>query len=163
VTASTPKNIPTIVYDPFTQMTKNITISGAPTHTVDFQYSADNERILKNERQGTTNNNNVYIRGNNDYPITEKINTNNTLNDKIYIYSPTGLIAEKDGTATYFVIKDHLGSTRVLFRSVGIQYSTYDYSPFGTLMRSSINGDVVYRFTRQEYDSETALYNFHSQ
>jgi RHS repeat-associated protein len=163
MTASSPKNIPSITYDPFTQMTKNITITGTPTHTVNFQYSADNERILKNEKQGTTNNNNVYIRGNNDYPLTEKININNTLNDKIYIYGPSGLIAVKEGYFAYFVIKDHLGSTRVLFRSVGTYYSTYDYSPFGGLMRTSGNTDVLYKFTGQEYDNETALYNFRAR
>ncbi|MBL1156115.1 MAG: hypothetical protein D8M51_14455 [Ignavibacteriae bacterium] len=72
-------------------MVKAIAITGTTTHTVNFQYTADNERILKNEKQGTVNNNYVYVRGNNDYPITEKINTNNALADKIYIYGPTGL------------------------------------------------------------------------
>jgi RHS repeat-associated protein len=154
----------------FIQMTKSITVTGTSTHTVNFQYTADNERILKNEKQGTTNNSFLYIRGSNEYPVTEKINTNNTLTEKIYIYGPTGLIAfcecipsGKDATATYFVIKDHLGSTRLLFKSTGTQYTTYDYSPFGSLMRSSINGDVRYRFTGQEYDFETGLWNFRAR
>lgn len=43
------------------------------------------------------------------------------------------------------------------------QYTTYDYSPFGSLMRATINGDVDYRFTGQEYDSETGLYNFRAR
>ncbi|MBV6419610.1 MAG: hypothetical protein DAHOPDDO_00833 [Ignavibacteriaceae bacterium] len=163
ITASLPKGLNPLVYDPFTQMTKGITVSGTPTHTVNFQYTADNERILKNEKQATTNNLNLYIRGASEYPVIEKINTDNTLTDKIYIYGPTGLIAFKDATATYFVIKDHLGSTRILFRSTGTQYTTYDYSPFGSLMRSSISGDVVYKFTGQEYDSETGLYNFRAR
>lgn len=163
ITSSLPKGLNPITYDPFTQMTKSMTISGTPTHTVNFEYTADNERILKNEKQGTTNNNYVYVRGNNEYPITEKVNLINTLNDKIYIYGPTGLIAFKDGTATYFVIKDHLGSTRVLFKSTGSQYSTYDYSPFGSLMRATISGDVIYRFTGQEFDSEFGLYNFRAR
>ena len=60
------------------------------------------------------------------------------------------MIAFKDATATYFVIKDHLGSIRVLFRSIGSQYSTYDYSPFGSLMRATINGDVVYKVIKKE-------------
>ncbi len=163
ITSSFPKELDPIVYDPFTQMTKSITVSGSPTHTVNFQYTADNERILKSEKQGTTNNSNLYIRGASEYPVIEKINTNNTLNDKIYIYGPTGLIAFKDATATYFLIKDHLGSTRVLFKSTGSQYTTYDYSPFGSIMRAAINGDVVYKFTGQEFDSETGLYNFRAR
>ncbi len=144
-------------------MTKSITVTGTPNKTMSFNYSADNERILKNEKQGTTNNNYVYVRGNNDYPITEKANLNNILTDRIYIYGPTGLIAFKDATATYFIIKDHLGSTRILFRSTGSQYTTYDYSPFGSLMRATINGDVVYKFTGQEYDEEFGLYNFRAR
>ncbi len=163
MTKSDPRNIPSITYDPFTQMTKSITVSGTLKKIMSFQYSADNERVLKTESSGTTKNSNLYIRGNNDYPITEKINSNNTLTARNYIYGPTGLIAFKDATATYFVIKDHLGSTRVLFRSTGTQYSTFDYSPFGMLMRSSISGDTDYRFTGQEYDSETGLYNFRAR
>ncbi|MFZ2865190.1 MAG: RHS repeat-associated core domain-containing protein [Ignavibacteriaceae bacterium] len=160
---SLPKGLDPLVYDPFTQMTKSITVTRTPNKMMSFQYSADNERILKNEKQGTTNNLNLYIRGASEYPVIEKINTNNTLTDKVYIYGPTGLIAFKDATATYFVIKDHLGSTRVLFRSTGTQYATYDYSPFGSLMRATINGDVVYKFTGQEYDSEFGLYNFRAR
>jgi hypothetical protein len=126
ITTSIPKGLNPLVYDPFTQMTKSITISGSPTHTVNFQYTADNERILKNEKQGTTNNNFVYIRGNNEYPLTEKINLNNTLNDKIYIYGPTGLIAFKDATSIYFVIKNHLGSIRVVVNETGDIISSDD-------------------------------------
>jgi len=144
-------------------MIADITVSDSPTKAMLFNYSADNERVLKTESYGTTKNSNFYIRVNNEYPIIEKINLNTTLSDKIYIYGPTGLIAFKDATATYFVIKDHLGSTRFLFRSTGSQYTTYVYSPFGGLMRATINGDVDYRFTGQEYDGETALYNFRAR
>ncbi|HOJ08630.1 MAG: RHS repeat-associated core domain-containing protein [Ignavibacteriota bacterium] len=163
ITSSFHKELNPIVYDPFTQMKKSITVSGSLNKTMSFNYSVDNERVLKTESSGTTKNSNLYIRGNNNYPITEKINLTSVLNDKIYIYGPTGLIAFKDATATYYVIKDHLGSTRVLFRNTGSYYTTYDYSPFGSLMRATINGDVDYRFTGQEFDSETALYNFRAR
>ncbi len=89
ITTSLPKGLNPISYDPFTQMTKGITVSGTPTKTMSFQYSADNERIFKNEKQGTTNDNNLYICGNSDYPITEKAKLNNNLTDRIYIYGPT--------------------------------------------------------------------------
>jgi len=132
-------------------MTKSITVTGTPTHTVNFQYTADNERILKNEKQGTTRNSNLYIRGNNNYPITEKINLNSVLNDKIYIYGPTGLIAFKDATATYFVIKDHLRSIRVVVDTLGEIVSYGDYDPWGMILNGrSINfgfADDKYKFT----------------
>lgn len=109
-------------------MTKSITVSGSPTHTVNFQNTADNERILKNEKQGTTNNNYVYIRGNNNYPIIEKANLNNNLSDRIYIYGPTGLVAIKDGSTINYIFKDHLCSIRVVVDTVGeiVSYSDYD-------------------------------------
>ena len=104
-------------------MTSGITVTGSPTKTMTFNYSADNERVLKVESYGTTNNSNLYLKGNNEYPITEKINLNTALSDKTYIYGPTGLIAFKDAASTYFVIKDHLDSTRVLFRGTRRQLS----------------------------------------
>jgi hypothetical protein len=129
ITSSFPKELDPIVYDPFTQMTKNITVSGSPTHIVNFQYTADNERILKNKKQGTTNNNYVYIRGNNDYPITEKANLNNNLSDRIYIYGPTGLVAIKDGSTINYIIKDHLCSIRVVVDTLNeiVSYDDYDH------------------------------------
>lgn len=52
ITIATPKNIPSIDYDPFTQMTKSITVTGTPSKTMTFNYSADNERVLKTESSG---------------------------------------------------------------------------------------------------------------
>ncbi|HOJ06952.1 MAG: hypothetical protein HND40_08240 [Ignavibacteriota bacterium] len=52
ITTATPKNIPTISYDPFTQMKKSITVSGSLNKTMSFNYSADNERVLKTESSG---------------------------------------------------------------------------------------------------------------
>jgi len=116
-----------------------------------FNYSADNERILKNEKQGTTNNNYVYIRGNNNYPITEKINLNSVLNDKIYIYRLTGLIAVKDGSTFNYILKDHLCSIRVVVDTLGEIVSYGDYDPWGMILNGrSINfvfADDKYKFT----------------
>lgn len=175
ITTSIPKGLDPIVYDPFTQMTKNLTITGTPTHTVNFQYTADNERILKNEKlersgnlgldgQGVTNKSYVYIRGNNDYPVTEKANLNNSLSDRIYIYGPTGLIAFKDATATYFVIEDHLGSIRVVVNETGDIVSYTDYDPWGMILNGrSTDGSYLnakYKFTGKELDTETGYFHF---
>jgi RHS repeat-associated protein len=164
IVISTPRSIPSIDYDPFTQMTMGMTITDLPDRTMMFRYSGDNARVLKSETYGTTNNSNLYIRGNNEYPLTEKIKVGTNINDKIYIYGPTGLIAIKTSNETYYALKDHLGSTRILFEgSTNIAVSTYDYQPFGGLLRATINEDVRYRFTGQEFDGETGLWNFRAR
>lgn len=61
-----------------------------------------------------------------------------------YIYGPTGLIAIRDNTTDYFVLKDHLGSTRVAFNgTTGAVIAYYDYSPFGKTARSYESGTIV--------------------
>jgi hypothetical protein len=42
ITTSFPKGLNPIAYDPFTQMTKNITVTDSPNKMMSFQYSADN-------------------------------------------------------------------------------------------------------------------------
>jgi len=162
VVLSTPKSIPTIVYDPFTNMTMSITNS---TRTESYEYTADNERVLKNDIYGTTKNTTLYLRGGKSSVLTEKINQQGSLSDKYYIYGPTGLIATTSGSNTYFIMKDHLGSTRAMVdKATGIGGSTYDYQPLGGLMRSFTQGtDIKYRFTGQEYETETNLHNFHAR
>lgn len=52
ITSSFHKELNPIVYDPFTQMKKSITVSGSLNKTMSFNYSADNERVLKTESSG---------------------------------------------------------------------------------------------------------------
>ena len=59
--------------------------------------------------------------------------------------------------------KDHLGSTRYVFNSTGGTVAWYAYQPYGDLMVSSINKDIAYKFTGQEYDDETSLWNFRAR
>jgi hypothetical protein len=55
-----------------------------------------------------------------------------------YIYGPTGIIAIKTPSSMNYVIKDHLGSTRVMINTTEQPYAltTYDYSAFGTILMS---------------------------
>ena len=102
----------------------------------------------------------MYLRGTNDYPLTEK--TSGNVN-RFYVYGPTGLISLIDNGSTYFVLKDHLGSTRVVLNSSSTPVTWYDYTPYGNMWRSTISEDAHYRFTGQEYDPETNLFNFRAR
>ncbi len=79
------------------------------------------------------------------------------------MYGPTGLIAMRQDSVWYYVMKDHLGSTRLVFNKSGTVQSTYDYDAYGKLGRSTISTDIKYRFTGQEYDGETGLNNFRAR
>ena len=62
------------------------------------------------------------------------------------------------------MLKDHLGSVRVVLDEDNSVSTRYDYSPYGSLIfPSSIGEEAHYRFTSQEYDPETDLFNFRAR
>ena len=54
----------------------------------------------------------------------------------------------------FYVLKDHLGSTRVLASATGVIASYHNYQPFGTEMQSGGNEQITYRYTGQEFNGE---------
>jgi hypothetical protein len=69
----------------------------------------------------------------------------------------------REGANWYYVLKDHLGSTRRVFSSNGAVSSTYDYDAYGTLRRGSIGVNMAYRFTGQEFDFDVNLHDFRAR
>jgi RHS repeat-associated protein len=160
LTSNAYKNI-TAAYDPFTMLTKSMT-QGSATQ-VTYQYDGKKERILKTVVQNGSQTSTLYLHGTNDYPLTEKIGSSTSEIDRFYIYGPTGLIALKDNGTMYYVLKDHLGSVHTVLNSSNTAISWYDYTPYGSVWRTSVNEDVRYRFTGQEYDYETNMSNFRAR
>ena len=69
------------------------------------------------------------------------------------------LIKEDDGT--YFFHKDHLGSTSFLTDGTGqIVNQTTEFLPFGLERDDSGQDTTDYKFTDQELDASTGLYNY---
>ncbi len=54
-------------------------------------------------------------------------------------------------------------STRVVLNSSSTPVTWYDYTPYGNMWRSTISEDAHYRFTGQEYDPETNLWNYRAR
>jgi RHS repeat-associated protein len=68
-----------------------------------------------------------------------------------------------DGNGWNFVIKDHLGSTRVIMNQNNQVTSSYHYSPFGEIMYSTNGNNLTYQYTGQEKDEEFGLHNFRAR
>ena len=80
-----------------------------------------------------------------------------------YIYLGGSLLAEYANSTTYFVHKDHLGSTRLLTDMNGCVVDNLDYLPYGELYSytpSCSAPDIALKFTGKERDSESGLDNF---
>ena len=55
-------------------------------------------------------------------------------------------------------LSDTIGSTRALADSSGHLSDSYDYTPYGTLLRHSGSSDNPFLFTGEQYDPEVGLY-----
>jgi RHS repeat-associated protein len=76
----------------------------------------------------------------------------------LYVYASSGLLAEYRSSTTYFVHKDHLGSTRLITDLNKAPVDSLDYLPFGRQIAGSTF--TTHKFTGKERDSESGLDNF---
>ena len=156
------RNISGIEYDPLTQLTKQVQLGGETPGTVSFKYDGANQRVLKTvlDSGGNPTVTKLYVRGLNDYPLLEV--GSQTVQ---YIFGVGGLIAFVVDSKVYTILKDHLGSTRVVVDEGGTVVAAFDYLPFGDLMGTAYgNPEIInYRYTGQEFDGELGLYNYRAR
>lgn len=162
ITSSASKRITSLMYDPYTGLVNQATRGGS---TVSFQYGGTNQRVMKSYNDTSL----LYIHGLSEYPLVEKIKTSAGPQSLVsYVYGPTGLIAINYNNNTYFVLKDHLGSVRIITNNANAVVANLNYSPFGELMNdvSSVTANAPplrYFYTSQEYDPQTGLYNYRAR
>jgi RHS repeat-associated protein len=75
-----------------------------------------------------------------------------------YIYLNGALTAQYSNSTTYFVHKDHLGSTRLMTEMNQSIYDAVDYLPFGEQIAGAAG--TSHKFTGKERDTESNLDNF---
>ncbi|MBU2429173.1 MAG: hypothetical protein KKH99_00635, partial [Proteobacteria bacterium] len=121
--------------------------------TVNFTYDGHGTRIAKTVNNGST----TYYIGSH-YEIRNGIATK-------YLFAGNLRIAMIKNNAAVYFHKDHLGSSTVLTDDTGTitnnQQTTY--MPYGSISGSSDITDTSYKFTDQEYDGETGLYNYNAR
>jgi RHS repeat-associated protein len=75
-----------------------------------------------------------------------------------YVFAGSRLIADYTNGTTDFVLTDHLGSTRLMTGVNQAVLSNMDYMPYGQQIAGG--SATTDKFTGQEYDSESGLYQF---
>jgi len=81
-------------------------------------------------------------------------------NALINIFDESGMIGVVEKNRVNYLLKDHLGSTRVVVDEVGQKRGGLNYSDFGETTTSGDVEDIRYRYTGQEWDEELEEYNY---
>lgn len=164
------KNIQTIEYHPVSQRTTRIQLSDG--RSLRFYYDAQGERVMKQvfASSGEISHETYYLRDEKGRVLVDQhiIYSSSQSSQKVltaYIYGPRGLLGFIRNDVFYSVMTDHSGSIRLVIRDNEV-VAAYDYLPYGDLMRSYGNdpqSQIMYRYTGQEWDIETGLYNYHAR
>jgi RHS repeat-associated protein len=135
------------------------------TETMTFTFGSAAQRLAKTWANGTDSTSRSYLAGAQHHAVAESAtDESGTTTDYQYIRGPAGLLAiQPNGADIQYVIKDHERSTRVVLSSDGTEIARFDYKPYGLADDTAGGSDssaVTYRFTEQEQDAETGLYNY---
>ena len=163
VELSAPKNLSNLSYHPVHNKVSQIDFVGSADY-VKFQYNHENTRTLKIHHHNNDDSKVMYLTAVDGSILNEFYLEPGGESVRTYINGPSGLIAAREDQQNYYyMVKDHLGSTRATLNTSGQVLSYYSYMPFGDAMPyfTSVNtGDIDYQYTGQELDEELDLHNY---
>ena len=120
--------------------------------TISLQYDGDGTRVKKVVSGGSTT---YYIGGH--FEVANGIETK-------YIFGENLRIAKVTSSTKYFFHKNHLGSSTVMTDYPnGLEIESAEYLPIGLTRKQTGTEVTYYRFTDQELDAETGLYNYNAR
>ncbi|MEM6793145.1 MAG: RHS repeat-associated core domain-containing protein [Acidobacteriota bacterium] len=176
VTEASRLDLRRLEYEPGTGRTREIEVgektpSGLAGAAVSLQYDPRGERSLKTVRgPAGERRERLYVRDGGQ-SLFEQVRSTAKDGQKEsesvqYVYGPEGLTAFIRGGQRYTAIRDNLGSVRRVIDQDGNVVASYSYTATGvtiTRENSSKPDILVYRYSGQEHDPETGLYNFRAR
>lgn len=165
------KNISAIEYNKTSQKPTSIRMTDG--RIILFYYDAQGERIMKRvlSSSGVITKDIYYIRDEERRVLLERQITHipgtNLIETIVtmFIHGPRGLIGFIRNDRFHSVLTDHDGSIRLIIKD-GQVVAAIDYLPYGKTMRLYYTNPrdlIAYRYTGQEFDEETGLYNYRSR
>ena len=137
-----------------------------------ISYNADNMPThIEHTKGGTAVNTDIVYDGNSARAkkTVQGANTTYYINDNYevigcspvkYVFAGNLRIAIIAAPGVNYFHKDHLGSSNVITDNTGITVETTEYMPFGSIMEHTGAETSYYKFTDQELDPESGLYNY---
>ncbi|MEM7256698.1 MAG: RHS repeat-associated core domain-containing protein, partial [Pseudomonadota bacterium] len=144
-----------LTYDRLTQQTVAIEIGTTAKSTLELLYDSKG-RYVRRSVSGSNSSTQSLVYGQSLSPIAE----NSQGNWRQLIHGPLGLVAIHEKGKLYPILKDHLGSTRLVAdTATGLPLAGFDYLPFGQTFRSHGQSDFTnILFAGQPLDSKCGLY-----
>jgi RHS repeat-associated protein len=146
-------------YDTCLAATTRVTVAGSTETQIRLAYGCQGQRVVKQVSGGAASAR-IYFQGSGQRPLAILADGRWT----VLVHGPTGIVAvAADGR--YFPLNDAAQTVWGLVDERNALAARYDYQPFGKPIRASgAAADVLrHRFTGQEWDPETGLYDFRAR
>lgn len=155
-----------LTYDRTTGRVATVTVSGSNPADLSYSYDSQGQRLTAEGVDGQSGRKRLYLRDLDGKVVLEVTKSGSGADSTcFYVHGPSGgLTAVEIDGARHFVLRDMLGSNRVLIDMALTMKAAYRYGAYGTLVESDGDpGLLRYRFTGQEFDAESGLYNFNAR
>ena len=150
-------NVTTYAYNAADQLT-SVTAGGT---TSTYVYNADGKRVK--QTIGSTVTNFLWDEASMYGDVVYEYSSSGSALAS-YVLGGTGLISQTRGTTTNYFLQDGQGSTRALTNSTtGAITDTYSYTAFGESFATTGTTVNPYRYTGQQFDSSTGLYDLRAR
>lgn len=150
------------LYDSGTRMTNKIDDLTLEKQ-YNFFYSSSSDRVLKQQFSGNVlQESTLYVKSLSGNPLVQIKKTENTQNTIYFVYGPVGIVSFVKNDVSYYTLKDHLGSIRVIMNTNAEPVAAYEYDVYGNvkIIAQPEAEFFPYLFTSQEYDYDLGIYNY---
>jgi RHS repeat-associated protein len=120
-----------------------------------YSYDAEGNRLRK-DVAGSPSTEYVYLNG---QTIAEKNVATGGWTNYVFLNGDRVARRDPDGAVEYY-FSDHLKTAAVITDATGTVLNESDYYPWGGELRLTGNDSNRYKFTGQEFDAETGLYDY---
>ncbi|WP_425248196.1 FG-GAP-like repeat-containing protein [Desulfospira joergensenii] len=130
-------------------------VRNGTTQAMELTYDGSGARAIKTVQGGGTT---YYVNG-----LFQVKETGTGTETTRFIFAGNLRIAQIQDSVPSFFHKDHLGSSTIMSDAAGTPLESSEYLPYGGLRSHTGTDTSNYKFTDQELDPESGLYNYNAR